>query len=85
MWTHCDTDGVGPSKMKSWYQPGGQTPLFGGATIVHVFPTHENSGNSVLAPIALPCVLDGAATSDMRSVEVVPWKSWTLVMAYMPL
>ena len=84
MRTHCDTDGVGPLRMKSWYQPGGQTPLFGGAVIVHFVPEQENAGNSVLAPIALPCVLDGAARIETRSVEVVPWKSSTFVMLYEP-
>jgi hypothetical protein len=60
MRTHCATDGVGPSKMKSMNQPGGETPAFGGAVIVQVVPLQENAGKIVRAPIALPCVLETA-------------------------
>jgi hypothetical protein len=60
MRTHFETDGVGPSRMKSWCQPGGQTNALGGAVIVHVWPEQEKAGKMVLPPIVLPCVLDVA-------------------------
>lgn len=60
MRTHFECDGVGPSKMKSWCQPGGDTPEFGGAVMVHVAPEHEKAGNIVLAPMAFPWVLEVA-------------------------
>lgn len=60
MRTQCENDGVGPSRMNSWCQPGGQTNESGGAVIVHVFPWQVNSGKIVLPPMALPCVEDVA-------------------------
>ena len=61
----CENDGVGPSKMNSWCHPGGATFAFGGAVTVQVLPEHENAGNIVRAPIALPCVLDVAETAGV--------------------
>ena len=48
--------------------------------MVHDVPEQENAGNIVLAPIALPCVLENAAISDTRNVLVVPWNSVMPVM-----
>ena len=61
MRTQLECDGVGPSRMKSWCQPGGETYALGGAVMVHVVPEHEKAGNMVLPPIVLPWVLDVAA------------------------
>lgn len=80
MRTHCEWDGVGPSRMKSRCQPGGDTPALGGAVIVQVVPSQVKAGKIVLAPIVFPCVLDVAATSDTRIVEAVPWCKATFVI-----
>lgn len=56
MRTHCEYDGVGPSRMKSWCQPGGETFALGGAVMKHTFRIQLNSGNITRPPIALPCV-----------------------------
>jgi len=66
--------------MKSWCQPGGETPALGGAMMVQVVPTQVNAGKIVLAPIVFPCVLDVAATSDTRMLKVVPWCRTTFVI-----
>jgi len=58
--THCEWEGVGPSRTNICCQPGGQTYVLGGAVTVQVFPLQENSGKIVLDPILLPCVLDVA-------------------------
>ena len=47
MRTHTDMEGVGPSRIKSWNQPGGQILLSGGAVIVHVLPEQEKAGKMV--------------------------------------
>ena len=44
MRTHLECDGVGPSRMNSWYQLGGDTKALGGAVIVHVLPAQLNAG-----------------------------------------
>jgi len=64
--THAECDGVGPSRMKSWCQPGGQTPPFGGAIIVHAFALQLNEGKIVRLPKVLPCVLEEALTRETR-------------------
>lgn len=60
--THWEWEGVGPSRMKSWCQPGGDTFTFGGAVIVQVVPEHENAGNIVRLPIVFPWVLETAGS-----------------------
>jgi hypothetical protein len=52
--------------------------------MVHEVPPQVNAGNIVLAPIAFPWVLDVAAISDIRTLAVVPWKSFRLVIVYVP-
>lgn len=54
MRTHCENEGVGPSRTKSWCQPGGETKAFGGAVTVQLVPAQVNSGNRILLPMALP-------------------------------
>lgn len=54
MRTQLECDGVGPSRMNIWYQLGGETKAFGGATTVQVLPLQENSGKSVRMPMELP-------------------------------
>lgn len=51
---------MGPSRINSWYQYGGETPELGGAVIVQVVPAQVNAGKIVRAPIAFPWVLDDA-------------------------
>jgi hypothetical protein len=58
--TQVEWEGVGPSKMNSWCQPGGETPAFGGVVIVHMVPEHEKAGKIVRDPIVFPWVLDVA-------------------------
>ena len=70
--------------MNIWNQPGGEMWLFGGAVTVHAFALeHENSGKSVRAPMALPCVEDVAAMSDTRMVEMSP-EGKSGVKSYVP-
>ena len=64
MRTQLECDGVGPSRMKTWYHAGGETKALGGATTVQVLPLQENSGKSVRASMALPCVED-VAVADL--------------------
>ena len=64
MRTQAECEGVGPSRTKSWYQAGGDTWELGGATTVQVVPAQENSGKSVRASMALPCVED-VAVADL--------------------
>lgn len=52
--------------------------------MVHEVPPQVISGNIVLAPIVFPWVLDVAATSDIRTLAVVPWKSFKFVIVYVP-
>ena len=66
MRTQLENDGVGPSRMNIWNHPGGEMWLFGGAVTVHaVALEHENSGKSVRAPMALPCVEEVAVKSEV--------------------
>jgi hypothetical protein len=64
MRTHAECEGVGPSRMKSWCQFGGETWEFGGAVMVHTLPLHENAGKMVRLFMTLPCVL-GVAVHRM--------------------
>lgn len=49
--------------------------------IVQVFPEHENAGKRILPPLmTFPCVLDEAATSEMRMLLVVPWNRVTVIL-----
>jgi hypothetical protein len=60
MRTQAEWEGVGPSRMKSWCHPGGETNAFGGAVMVHVVPEQLKAGNMVRAPIAFPWVEETA-------------------------
>ena len=63
--THAECDGVGPSRMNSWCQLGGETFAFGGAVMVHVVPAQVNAGKRIRPPLmTLPCVLDDAASES---------------------
>jgi len=42
------------------YHPGGETPEFGGAVIIHANPVQVKAGKIVRLPIVLPCVLEVA-------------------------
>lgn len=54
MRTYFAVEGVGPSRIKSWNHPGGQTLLLGGAVMVQMLPEHETAGKMVRWPILLP-------------------------------
>lgn len=60
MRTHCENEGVGPSRTKSWNQPGGAIYELGGAVIVQWLPAQVNAGKSVRCPKLLPCELTTA-------------------------
>ena len=64
MRTQLECDGVGPSRMNTWNQPGGHTDALGGATTVHVLPLHEKAGKSVRIPMALPADHDPLSERD---------------------
>lgn len=72
MRTQVDMEGVGPSRRKSWNQPGGQTLSFGGAVTVHVLPAHEIAGKIVRWPMLFPCVLETAPINEARMPAVLP-------------
>lgn len=61
MRTHCEIDGVGPSRINSMNHPGEQTWEFGGAVIVQVNPSQLKAGKIVREPMLFPCVLETAA------------------------
>jgi hypothetical protein len=66
---HCECEGVGPSRMKSWCHPGGETPALGGAVMVQVAveATQVTAGNMVLAPMVLPWVLETAESKEVNA------------------
>jgi hypothetical protein len=82
MRTQAECDGIGPSRTKSWNQPDGHTPTFGGAVIVQLPPEHENSGKMVRPPMIAPCVLLVAAMSEIRMGP--PCGSTTFEIVYCP-
>lgn len=74
MRTHCEIEGVGPSRTKSCHHPGGLTKELGGAVTVQVVPLQENSGNIVRPPMTFPWVLevpDGKELKGLKSVHRV--------------
>jgi hypothetical protein len=67
--THCEYEGVGPSRTKSWNHPGGQTFAFGGAVMVQELPLQLKAGNKTRLPKLLPCVLETAVRTDQRTAH----------------
>ena len=65
-------DGVGPSRMKSWNQPGGEVHWSGGAVIVHWLPWQVKAGKIVRWPKLFPWVLEMRPIKDIFRFATLP-------------
>ena len=75
--TQIPLEGVGPSRMKSMYQPGGAIAELGGAVRRQAKPVQVNWRNNVRAPIVLPCVLEEPKqTLRVRDGPIVNYRRW---------